>query len=130
MEYQRPSWSRTSCSCGTSVSITLCRIPSRSGMLMRGLRSEMERPTSVPIRFRTLSETGVKRRIRRSLSIITMGTFMLLNRLSRSLLTWLSSAFRLCISALSVVSSSFDDCSSSLVVCNSSFALCNSSLLD
>ena len=61
---------------------------------------------------------------------MTIGIWVLARRLTRSLLSWASSGFRLFSSSLTVVSSSLVDWSSSLAVSSSSLVLCSSSLLD
>ena len=80
--------------------------------------------------FSTFSAAGVKRRIRRSRVTMTIGICTLASRLSRSLLTRLSSSLRPWSSSLRVLSSSLVDCSSSLAVSSSSLVDCSSSLLD
>ncbi len=61
---------------------------------------------------------------------MTIAICTLPTRLTRSLLTRLSSSLRECSSSLTVFSSSLVDCSSSFAVSSSSLVLCSSSLLD
>ena len=63
---------------------------SRSGISTLGLTFPIGRPTSAGMILRTFSAMGVKRRMRRSLSTITMGILALPSRLFRSLFATLN----------------------------------------
>ena len=107
--YQRPSSPWTSNSRVASVVTTSVSCRGRSVMLNFSLMSPIGRPMSAPIRLKSFSAMGVKRRMRRSRHTMTIATCTLLNRLMRSLLRRLNSSLLFCSSWLTVVSSSLLD---------------------
>src|SRR6266851_5222010 len=107
--YQRPCASRSSCSFPLPVSTTSANICSRSGRSTLSVMSVMGRPTSAEIRLNSFSAMGVNRRIRRSAPSITIGSWTLASRLTKSLLLWPRSRLRFFSSSLTVASSSLLD---------------------
>ena len=79
------------------------RWPSRSSQSKLGLICPIGRPTSPGMRLNSCSAVGVKRRIARSLPTMTIGMSTLPSRLTRSLLTRVSSSLRECSSSLTRV---------------------------
>src|SRR4029450_1131138 len=100
--FQRPCLSRTSISRAVTVSITSTRADSRSGTASPSWMSEIGRPTSVAMRLSSFSAIGVNRRIRRSGPRMTMGSWTLARRWTKSLLLWPSSTLRFWSSSLTV----------------------------
>src|SRR6266705_3053684 len=70
--YQRPCLSETSCSHSVILSMIVCN-SDRLGISNPKFRWVIGRPTSVSIRFSVFAADGVKRRMRRSRSVMTIG---------------------------------------------------------